>query len=59
MVTMNAVEVAHLATKEDVANVRVEVAQLETRLLKWMFGLLFGIIVNVLGVAVSIVLQLM
>ena len=59
MATMNAVEVAHLATKEDVANVRVEVAQLETRLLKWMFGLLLGIIVNVLGVAVSIVLQLM
>ena len=58
MATMNAVEVAHLATKEDVANVRVEVAQLETRLLKWMFGLLFGIIVNVVGVAVSIVLQL-
>ncbi len=58
MATMNAVEVSHLATKEDVANVRVEVAQLETRLLKWMFGLLLGIIANVVGVTVSIVLQL-
>lgn len=58
MTTINATEVAHLATKEDVANVRVEVAQLETRLLKWMFGLLLGIIANVVGVAVSIVLQL-
>ena len=58
MATINAVEVAHLATKEDVANVRVEVAQLETRLLKWMFGLLLGIIANVVGVTVSIVLQL-
>lgn len=58
MATMNAVEVSHLATKEDVANVRVEVAQLETRLLKWMFGLLLGIITNVVGVTVSIVLQL-
>ena len=55
---MTTVEYTHLATKEDVANVRVEVAQLETRLLKWMFGLLIGIIVNVLGVAVSIALQL-
>lgn len=36
----------------------VEVAQLETRLLKWMFGLLLGIIANVVGVTVSIVLQL-
>lgn len=58
MTTINATEVAHLATKEDVANVRVEVAQLETRLLKWMFGLLLGIIANVVGVSVSIVLQL-
>ena len=58
MATVNAVEVSHLATKEDVANVRVEVAQLETRLLKWMFGLLLGIIANVVGVTVSIVLQL-
>ena len=54
MATMNAVEVTHLATKEDVADVRVEVAQLETLLLKWMFGLLLGIIINVIGVAVSI-----
>ena len=55
---MNAVDVMHLATKEDVANVRVGVAQLETRLLKWMFALLLGIILNVIGVAVSIALQL-
>lgn len=41
----------HLATKADLA-------QLETRLLKWMFGLLVGVILNVVGVAVAIVLQL-
>ena len=55
---MTTAEIAHLATKEDVANVRAEVAQLETRIVKWMFGLLIGVIVNVLGVAVSIALQL-
>ncbi len=27
-----------LATKEDVANLRVEISQMETRLIKWMVG---------------------
>ena len=27
-----------LATKEDVANLRVEMSQMETRLIKWMVG---------------------
>ena len=56
---MTTMELTHLATKEDVANVLVEVAQLETRLLKWIFGLLVGVIINVVGVTVSIILQIL
>ena len=31
-----------LATKEDVANLRVEMSQMETRLIKWMVGIVLA-----------------
>lgn len=31
-------ELRHYATKEDVANLRTDIAQSETRLIKWMVG---------------------
>ena len=31
-------ELRHYATKEDIANLRAEMSQMETRLIKWMVG---------------------
>ena len=31
-------ELGHYATKEDVANLRTDVSQMETRLIKWLVG---------------------
>ena len=31
-------ELGHYATKEDIANLRAEMSQMETRLIKWMVG---------------------
>ena len=35
-------ELQHYATKADVAEMRVELHQMETRLIKWMVGLMVG-----------------
>ena len=35
-------ELQHYATKADIAEVRADMAQMETRLVKWMVGMMFG-----------------
>ena len=35
-------ELQHYATKADIAEVRADMAQMETRLVKWLVGLMFG-----------------
>ena len=44
-------EMNHLATKADMAAVRTEMAHMQTSLIKWMAGLVVGIVLSVgLGV---------
>ena len=35
-------ELQHYATKADIAEVKADMAQMETRLVKWLVGLMFG-----------------
>ncbi len=54
---MQVSQLPELATKADIANLRTDMSNLETRLLKWMVGSLFvfaGIIIAGVGILIQI-----
>ncbi len=54
---MQVSQLPQLATKADIANLRTDMSNLETRLLKWMVGSLFvfaGIIIAGVGILIQI-----
>ena len=54
---MQVSQLPQLATKADIANLRTDMSNLETRLLKWMGGSLFvfaGIIIAGVGILIQI-----
>ena len=54
---MQVSQLSQLATKADIANLRTDMSNLETRLLKWMVGSLFvfaGIIIAGVGILIQI-----
>ena len=48
----------HLATKVDIAEVRTEMAQLETRIVKLLYGTLFAAVTSGVVGVVGILLQI-
>ncbi len=48
-------ELQHYATKADIADVRADMAQMETRLVKWMVGIMFG--AAALSTSIALVIQ--
>lgn len=44
----------HLATKEDIANLRADIANLDARLVRWMVGLMIGATVAATALATLI-----
>lgn len=48
-------ELRHNATKADIADERADMAQMETRLVKWMVGIMFG--AAALSTSIALVIQ--
>ena len=48
-------DLQHYATKADIADVRADMAQMETRLVKWMVGIMFG--AAALSTSIALVIQ--
>ena len=48
-------DLKHYATKADIADVRADMAQMETRLVKWMIGIMFG--ADALSTSIALVIQ--
>ncbi|MYE55161.1 MAG: hypothetical protein F4X34_08210 [Chloroflexi bacterium] len=48
-------ELQHYATKADIGDVRADMAQMETRLVKWMVRIMFG--AAALSTSIALVIQ--
>jgi hypothetical protein len=48
-------ELRHYVTKADIADVRDDMARMETRLVKWMVGIMFGAVA--LSTSMAVVIQ--
>ena len=53
-VTALEARVEHLATKADLAELRADLHALETRLVKWMIGMMFGGMVTAAAIASAV-----
>ncbi len=52
-------QLPQLATKIDIANLRTDIAEQETRLMKWIVGIIGFLLAGVVIAGVGIVIQIM